>query len=172
MAPRERTDAVDPDARFVTRLIISRRAGTMIGLVGIQYTHPLIDRLNAAINTSITCRPTKTSSTYTHWATPARRQSYHTRVSKSRTPISRWCWTPALVSINVIDEWTYATLRPRPKLQLFVNANIMTYGSSKSLPRLGRCEATFASKHRNCVDTAYVVRGNHACLLRYSTALQ
>ena len=39
---------------------------TMIGLVGIQYTHPLIDRLNAAINTSSTCRPTKTSSTYTH----------------------------------------------------------------------------------------------------------
>ena len=58
---------VNPDARFVTRLIISPRATrTMIGLVGIQYTHPLIDRLNAAINTSITCRPTKTSSTYTH----------------------------------------------------------------------------------------------------------
>ena len=99
----------------------------------------------------------------------ARRQSYHTRMLKSRTPISRRCWTPA--SINVIGERTYATLRPRPKLQ-FVNAKIITCGSSKSLPHLGRFEATFASKHRNCVDTVYVVRGNHGCLLRYSTALQ
>ena len=74
-------------------------------------------------------------------------------------------------SINVIDERTFATLRPRPKLQS-VNVKIMTYGSSKSLPHLGRFEATFASIHRNCVDTVYVVRGNHRCLLRYSTALQ
>ena len=39
-------------------------------------------------------------------------------------------------------------------------------------PSSERFEATFASKHRNCVDTVYVVRGNHGCLLRYSTALQ
>ena len=72
-------------------------------------------------------------------------------------------------SINVID----ATLRPRPRLQS-VNVKIMAYGSSKSIPHLGRFEATFASKHRNsyCIDTVYVVRGNHGCLLRYSTALQ
>ena len=61
----------------------------------------------------------------------------------------------------------------RPKLQS-VNVKIMAYGSSKCIPHLGRFEATFASKHRNsyCIDTVYVVRGNHGCLLRYSTALQ
>ena len=74
-------------------------------------------------------------------------------------------------SINVTDERTFATLQQRQKLQ-FINTTIMSYGSPKSLPHLGRFEATFESKHRNCVDTAFVVGGNHGCLLRYTIASQ
>ena len=160
---------VDPDARFVTRLIISRSAAKAM-TVGIQYTHPLIDRLNAAINTSITYRPTKTS-TYVYTLSDASPEAKlpHTSDKVEKAHLTMMLDTGS--SINVIDERTFATLRPTPKLQS-VNVKIMAYGSSKSISHLGRFEATFESKHRICVDTVYVVRGNHGCLLRYSTALQ
>ena len=61
---RRHARLVDIDAQIVRRLIISRSAARAM-TVGIQYMHPLISWLNAAINASITCRPKKTSNMYT-----------------------------------------------------------------------------------------------------------
>jgi hypothetical protein len=72
-------------------------------------------------------------------------------------------------SVNVIDETTYDSLKPPPKLTKAM-ARIFSYGASKPVFVQGTFQSKVESNNRKTVATFYVTKGTSGCLLSYRTA--
>ena len=74
-------------------------------------------------------------------------------------------------SINVMDEHTFAKLKPKPKLQK-TDTNVFAYGSETKLHIVGKFQANIETKYRITTALFYVTKGNFGNLLSYETSIQ
>ena len=72
-------------------------------------------------------------------------------------------------SVNLLDESSFAKLKEKPRLEV-AKEKIFPYGTVKPLPIIGKCQCEVESEKKFSVETFYIVKGKHGCLVSWATS--